>query len=364
MPKITTALATPLRDQLDRLASFQPTTSPVLSLYLDMRADQQGRRTHDLFIRKVFTERHKTLTGDARTSFDRDALRIREYLDAGVPPSIKGLAIFACAAADDFFEAVQFEAPFDQHALFVGSVPHLYPLARLNDQYPAYAALLADTNSARLFVFRLGRVDTQQRIANVKTRRGAVGGWSEARYQRHCDNLHLHHMKEVVAVLDRVVREDAISHIVIASDDAARPVLMDQLPKHLASKVVDVLHLDIKTPEHRVLAESLEALREHDLKTDAEHVQAMLDGWAAGGLGVAGPDATLDALAKGQVEELLIAARPDAIEATSDGDRVRLAGELVAGAQQNGARVRFVEDESLLAGVGGVGAILRFRITS
>jgi peptide subunit release factor 1 (eRF1) len=364
MPKITTGLATPLREQLDRLASFEPTTSPVLSLYLDMRADQQGRRTHETFLRKVFTERRGLLTGGARKSFDRDASRFRDYLDAGVPPSIKGLAIFACAAADDFFEAIQLEVPFDQHALFVGPVPHLYQLARLNDQYPAYAALLADTNSARLFVFRLGHLDTQQRITSVKTRRGSFGGWSEARYQRHCDNFHLHHMKEVVAVLDRVVREDAITQIVIAADAAARPFLMEQLPKHLASKVVDVLHLDINTPEHRVLAETLEALREHDMKTDAEHVQAMLDGWASGGLGVAGPEATLDALAKGQVEELLIAARPDALRSDGDNDRVRLAGELVARAQQNGARVRFVEETHLLSGVGGVGAVLRFRITS
>ena len=44
MPKSTTALATPLREQLDRLAAFEPTSWPVLSLYLDLRADQQGGR--------------------------------------------------------------------------------------------------------------------------------------------------------------------------------------------------------------------------------------------------------------------------------------------------------------------------------
>jgi peptide subunit release factor 1 (eRF1) len=36
--------------------------------------------------------------------------------------------------------------------------------------------------------------------------------------------------------------------------------------------------------------------------------------------------------------------------------------ELVANAQKNSARIRFIEDESLLADVGGVGALLRFKI--
>jgi len=69
---------------------------------------------------------------------------------------------------------------------------------------------------------------------------------------------------------------------------------------------------------------------------------------------VAGIEATLRALEMRQVEELLIAARPDRVAGPVD--------ELVAKAQQNSARIRFIEDESLLSDVGGVGALLRFKI--
>jgi peptide subunit release factor 1 (eRF1) len=41
---------------------------------------------------------------------------------------------------------------------------------------------------------------------------------------------------------------------------------------------------------------------------------------------------------------------------------LKLADELVAKAQQNSARIRFIEDEKLLADIGGVGALLRFKI--
>jgi len=98
----------------------------------------------------------------------------------------------------------------------------------------------------------------------------------------------------------------------------------------------------------------MDALRQADAKTDAEQLQRMLDAWRAGGLGIAGLEGTLRALDMRQVEELLIAARPDRVDGPAD--------ELVAKAQQNSARIRFVENDDLLADVGGVGALLRFKV--
>jgi peptide chain release factor subunit 1 len=381
MEKTTTTLATPLRDVLERLASFEPSTHPVLSLYLDLRVDQQGRRHHDLFLRKALDERARALTGESLHSFSVDAERIRQYV-ADLPPSVQGVAIFACSAGA-LFEAVQLEGGIDGHWLFVASVPHLYPLVRVTDQYPRFAALLVDTNSARVFVFSLGTIETETKVVNVKTRRTSMGGWSQARYQRHVENFHLHHMKEVIAVLDHVVREEAISGIVVSCDEVARPLLTDLLPKHLATKVVDTVRLDIHASGKQVLEEALHALRQQDVDTDAARVEALLDAWRAGGLGVVGPDDTLQALELRQVEELLITATPDALRRASaspvddapgpvdvtttaaagqDSDQVKLANSLVARAHRNDARIRFIEDPALLADVGGVGAILRFKL--
>jgi peptide subunit release factor 1 (eRF1) len=366
--KTTTALETPLRNYLDALAAFEPADAPVLSLYLDMRPDSTGSRHHcAVFLRQTFGDHSRALKGNVRKSFDRDAERIERYIAEDVSKSTNGLAVFACADRSDFFEAIQLDVPIARHEFFVGAVPHIYPLARLNDQYPRYAALLVDTNSARLFVFGLGLVEQRETIRNPKTRRTAMGGWSQARYQRHADNFHKHHIKEVVDVLDRVVADEHLNHIVVSCDEVARPVLTEQLPKHLSEKVIDIAYLDVKvTPEHDVLRETMEALRQEDAKTDAEHVEQMLGAWRAGGLGVAGPEPTLQALMMGQVEELLITNKPDQLKAPKDrakDARLDLPDDLVAKAQQqNGARIRFIEDEKLLADVGGVGALLRFKI--
>jgi peptide chain release factor subunit 1 len=363
MPKTTSELETPLREQLDRLASLDSTADlPVISLYLDMRADGTGRTNVEPFLRKALAEQREALTGDARASFERDSERIQSYLANDVEKSANGVAIFACHARDGFFEALQLDAPIEQHQLFVGQVPHLYPLAKLNDQFPRYAALLVNTNSARLFVFGLGDTETQQQVVSTKTRRTTMGGWSQARYQRHIENFHLHHMKEVAEVLDRVVREESLTKIVVSCDEVAKPILMDQLPKHLVEKIVDVVSLDMKAPDQQVLAETLDALRQKDAETDAEHVEAAIGAWRASGLGAAGPAGTRAALERGQVEELLITAAPTLLRAGSPEEAERLANELVTLGQQTSARIRFIEDPALLAEVGGVAALLRFRL--
>jgi peptide subunit release factor 1 (eRF1) len=385
MQKSTTMLETPLREELDRLATFESTDWPVLSLYLNLRPDENGQRTsHAAFLKKILPARIGTLTGDARKSIEQDTERIQKYLDEQLDTSVKGVAIFACSAQGGYFEAVPLSVAPEGNWLFVGSVPHLYELARLNDQYPRYAVLQLDTNSVWLFVFGLGSTETKRRIANVKTRKSSVGGWSQARYQRHAENYHLHHIKEVAWVLDDVVRKEKIGQIILSCDAVTRPVLMEHLPKHLAEKIVDVVNLDAKAPEHEVLTATLDTLRQHDADTDVAKVETMLGAWRAGGLGVVGPEDTLNALIKGQVEELLITAVPDtlrrartmppgttpgpvevdtsAANPSIDPELLKLADELVTKAQQTSARIRFIEDAELLAEVGGVGALLRFKI--
>jgi len=98
-------------------------------------------------------------------------------------------------------------------------------------------------------------------------------------------------------------------------------------------------------------------------------------------LAVAGVPDTLAALSNGQVEEMLIVAAPDALK--FDEEEVRkvleiykaddipetldaraVADELVRRANQmSAARVTFIEDTTRIEQLGGVGALLRYRIS-
>jgi peptide chain release factor subunit 1 len=376
-----------LNDTLDRLAGFEATTFPVISLYLNTQADHHGKRNVEPALRRELQSRAGTWEPSSaeRQSFEQDCERILEYVRTKLSPAARALVVFACGAAD-LWEVLELEVPIEETRVYVYDQPHLYGLARLNDQYPLYAALITDTNYARLFVFGLNRVLQKQEVENVKTRGTSMGGWSQARYQRHIENYHLQHVKEIVDALDKVVREDRINHVIISGDEVVVPKIKDQLPQHVSEKVIDIVRMDVAAPEHEVLKKTLESLRRQDAKDDVERVQRLLDEFRAGGLAVAGPTKTLAALTIGQVDELLLSANLDQFsseeEETVEIDETQLAAaamgqntrktngrhtvllpaELVTKAAQTSARVTFIEDPKLLAGVGGVGAILRYRV--
>jgi peptide chain release factor subunit 1 len=369
---------------MQRLLRFENAAAPVISLYLDGRADQHGRQNFLPWVRKKLTERGRTydIHSPLRASFEEDFVRIVRYLENGLRADAEGLAIFACSAVNDYFEVGQFAAPFARNRLLVYDRPHLYPLARMIDQYRRYAVLLADRNRARIFVFAAGQTIETETVRNVKTKRTKVGGWSQARYQRHLENYHLQHAKEVIELLARVVREEAIEHVILGGDEqTVIPLLREQMPKELSAKVIDVLSLGVDTPEHDLLEESLDTFRRHDTLTDRQKVERLMNEYRADDLGVAGVVDSLAAASNGQLEEMLITTAPanleyDEVEVkkvlaayTVDGvvpveiDRRVVADELVRRAEKlSSARVSFIEDENLLEPIGGVGAFLRYRI--
>ncbi|HEV2835701.1 MAG TPA: hypothetical protein VGW58_10310, partial [Pyrinomonadaceae bacterium] len=148
-------------------------------------------------------------------------------------------------------------------------------------------------------------------------------------------------------------------------------------------KIIDAVSLGIDTPEHELLEETLKTFKRHDTLTDMEKVDRLLNEYRADDLGVAGVPETLAALSNGQVEEMLITATADQLQFDAeevkkvlevyetDGqlppelDHRTVADELVRRANLlSSARVTFIEDDTRLQQLGGVGALLRYRISA
>jgi peptide chain release factor subunit 1 len=345
-----------LAAQIDSLAAFAPTELPVISLYLNTQSDEHGRDHFASFVKKELHTRAGTFAPQsaAHASFLRDVERIENYLATELRPSTNGLALFACAGAEGFFETVQLNAPLERHEIYVDRQPHLYTLALVNEQFPRYAAVVADTDSARLFVFGLSSTISEDQVESPKMSRTQAGGWSQARYQRRMENNHQQHAKEVLEVLDRVVRKEKIQYIVFAGDQVVIPLLQKQLSPFLAAKVIDVLRLDMRTPERLVLEATLAAMRRQDARDNSEKVEHLIGDYRSGGLAVVGVPDVLAALSKGQVEEVLLST-------VSGGESDKMSETILAQARQTGARYRLIEDATLLSAVGGVGASLRYR---
>ena len=345
---------------LDRLARFTPVEWPVISLYLNLQADQHGKDNFASFVKKELLApmRDHAPKSPGQVSIDSDARRIQSFLAAEVPPSANGLALFACSGLDGFFEAVLLAVPIAHHRLTVGHEPHLYPLERALDDSPRHAVVLADSHAARIFVFGYGRTIASETVEGPRIRRSSGGGWSQTRYQRHVETLQAGHARELANALDRAVREATVEHIVLAGDDVNIPLVRRELSNELAAKVIDTIKIEAHASEHEIQEAAAAALRRYDEAADRAIVAKTIDDYRAGGLAAAGLFETTTALTNGQVRELYLTA----METFTGGGVTLSADELVRRARQTSVRVRFIEDVTLLAGVEGIAASLRFLV--
>jgi hypothetical protein len=369
---------------VEKLLGFEPTGFPFISLYLNTEPNENGQFNFDVFVRRQLSDYAENYEAESseRESFDRDAERILEYLGK-IRPTAKGAAIFACAGANEFFVTREFDVPFEENHFFVFDKPYIFPLTRLLEQNPMFAVVSADTNAANIYVFKRGKVIEQEEIHNEKTNSTSVGGWSQQRYQRSVENFHQQHAKEVIEELEKIVRDDKIEQVVLAGDEAVIiPLLRAEMSKELDEKVIEVLRLNIDTPEHQLLEEAEQAIHQNQTLVDKEKIDNLFEQNYDDGFGVTGVEKTLAALSNGQVQELYICANFDKIEYDpkevykvltayapgEDGEipNIRKQGsvvdELLRRAVESADSIRFIKDENLLSEVGGVGALLRYKI--
>ena len=120
-----------------------------------------------------------------------------------------------------------------------------------------------------------------------------------------------------------------------------------------------------------MLETTIAALRRKDEEGDRERVDEMVGAYRANGLACIGREQTKRALEMGQVDELVITAVPDTLarqdekpaEKTTELSAAEAtADDLIVQARNTSARIRFIQDPSLLAPIGGVGAFLRFKL--
>ena len=396
---------TSLTPLLNRLAAFEPNGHPFITIYLDARANQHGRDQFHTWLKKELTERGKEYEAESPESqtFSRITERILQRVsdEGDISTDAQGVAIFVTVdALDDesessLFEIAQFAAQIEENEIVISDRPYIFPMARLIEQNPRYICAWSDTNAAHIYIFG-GELAVNaetalgaqvEEIHNVKTKRQQAGGQSQQRFQRRVLNFQQHHAKEVAKSLDDLVRDEKIDLVVLSGDHArAIQFLRDEMTKAVADKVIAELNNSQYDGEQKLHDESLEAVRRHDAEEDIAHVQRLSDEVGANNKGVTGVSATLAALSAGQVQEVLILTNADRIrynpqrvekvladfapgddnsanDAQPDvAEKRQVLDEIIVRAINSSAKIRFIEDATLLMNIGGVGAILRYKI--
>lgn len=367
---------------LRKLLDFEPGQGPFISAYFDTSVNENGKRTFDTVLKKQISETRDRFSEDSdeRQSFEQDVEKMNEYFD-GLDPSVQGVALFACSNAG-FFKTYEFQVSFKENLFFVFDRPHLYPLIKLVSQNSRFVVAQTDTNSAHIYVFGRGEVYQRDDIQNVKTNRSEVGGWSQMRFQRHVENFHQQHAKDVAAELDKLVRVDRIKRVILAGDETTIiPLLKDELSKEVAERIVGTMPLNVNAPEHEVLEEAEKLIDRHNTLEDMKAIEILKEQNHENGRGVTNIGRVLPALLNGQVQELYISSNFENIEydvgevnkifkdyapgVDEDLPSAKRTGlvidELLRAAADTADEIRFIEDDSLLKDAGRVGALLRYQ---
>ncbi|MDQ3132382.1 MAG: hypothetical protein M3Q99_16665 [Acidobacteriota bacterium] len=387
-----------LNDLVQKLAAFEAGGFPFVSLYLDASANENGRDEYKTWLKTEVDELIESYDEDSAEaeSLKADIEKIQQFLETEVDESANGIAVFACGAADGFFETAQLDEAFPNNRIFAFERPHIFPLVRIIEQNPRYAVLWSDTNKADIYVFggeNTLNVETEakvEEIQNVVTQGIKVGGWSQARYQRHIANFHLQHAKETVEELEKLMRDAKIEHLILCGNERTiMPILRPQLSKAVEESVVETLNLSQYDSEDEIREKTHEAMAMQNALKDKERVERMYDAAkAAAGLGAMGVEDTLAALSNGQVEELIISSSFETIKYSpkkvkkvlkdyapgddnSTGDELpevkeirQVSDELIIRALNSAAKIVFIEDDSLLKEANGVGAVFRYNINA
>jgi peptide chain release factor subunit 1 len=347
-----------LRDLMRRLADLESTEAPILSCYVDVRPEAQGERPGERNELRVLRDRLDAIAGQleahgsARESFDRDRERIDALLEGEELNEVEGVAVFACDAIG-LWEAIGSQVEFDTTAT-AGPTADLFQLARLLDDQVSAVVAVVDTSTCRLFVTRRGGI-TERRGPSEGTeehRRHDQGGWSQARYQRHVDTQDKRFAAEAAAAIDRLVRRERPAHVILAGDERAISYLDAELSETVRPLVEHVARIDMRASADEVREEIRPLLAGLEEADGQEAADRAIAGWRAGSLGVVGIDATMAALAMGQVDELVID------ETVSTDEELR--GELIRRAAATDAHVEIVREHPALAAHDGVAATLRW----
>jgi peptide chain release factor subunit 1 len=373
-------------EQLRELAGFRTEKGCAVSVFVNL--DPRGAptladvesRVNSLLDRagKELDERKADLARAAREALRSDLDRIRAWFDDGFDrQGANGVAVFA-AGLDNFWSTLTIADPVSDEVK-VGGELYLAPLARIVGR--GEGTVVAVVSRERGEVYRL-RGGTLHVIADETTDvpgQHDQGGWSQARYERHIDEIVERHWRRVAETLDRCIRHLHGARVVMIGAEEMRSdfesVLSNEVRSCIAGWATAQAHADAPA----LLEAAKPVLEEWWRKRDEQILDRWREEAAKNGRAATGWEETLEAASDGRVELLLVADGTDrpayqcpqcgraqvsngscpldgtTMESRESGFDLALHQTLA-----HGGTVHSLRDRQDLDPVGGVAALLRF----
>lgn len=327
-----TTLATNLLGKLSGLAALPPSLDvPYLTVTLDWRpaGESPGRDEPDKIRRsEERSDRQESVSrrparlqfeqvindlraehgpsGPVYDSISADGDRIREYIATDLDPAAQGVVIVACSA-HEVFEAFAIGVPIPTE-ITLGPVPRIAALARVVDDHPSYAVLVADQKDAVLTLIRYGQRTRSVRLEGTGfPAHQQQGGWSQRRYQTRADERVEAFARDIADETRKVLDAFWIRMLIVAGNEVITSPLDDAFHQTVKDRIVDTIRIESRATDAEIIEATLPIIERAEREREATLVRQLIEAAGAGGKGAAGGEATLEALQAGQVQALLMA---------------------------------------------------------
>jgi len=297
---------------LRELAGFRARNGCAISIYVDFDPstvptvpDEKTKFRATVHEAEKKAEQRAAARGrECKLSLEADFRRIKDWgNDEFDRDGARALAVFA-SSADDFFRIVPLLAPADGWE--IGPELWIAPLAAQLGQGDGALVAVVSRERGVLYELHDGRLREIADESEEVPGQHDQGGWSQARYQRHIENIVLHHLKSVGGEIDKTLRGGRRPHMVVVAPEEMRSELESKLSHAAREAIVGWTQAEAHATPSRIL----EVVRPLLDKARAREDQAALERWRSergrNNRAAAGWKQTLDAASDGRVAVLLV----------------------------------------------------------
>ncbi len=301
-------------DRLRALASFRARKGCAISLYIGF--DPSTAPTipdAKTKINSLLDEVHRSavvdrgeLTHDQKQGLQNDLQRIQRWLtDEFDRDGANGVALFA-ADLDNMFETLRVSSVLPD-AVRVGPDFYLAPLVPLVGRGDGAIVAVVGREKGVLLELDEGRLHELADLSEEQPGRHDQGGWSQARFQRHIDELADKHLRTVADEIDQHVRRGAVQQIVVVCPEETKGEFESMLSHEAAKAVVGWAQGEQYASPSDLLAIAEPWLEQARHAEETKTLERWQEETGRNGRAAAGWEQTLEAASDGRVELLLFA---------------------------------------------------------
>ena len=371
---------------LRELASFRAENGCAISIYLDLdpsivpTAGDTATRVRSLLDAgsKSRGAKRSDLGHEVRQGLKADFERLERYFDDEFDrDGAQGIAIFT-AGLDNVWSVLLLPASVPD-TIRVADDFLLAPLVPLIGRGDGALVAVVGREQGRVLALRRGRLEEIVDRTEETPGRHDQGGWSQARFQRHIENIDHEHYRVVADELEKAFRRLGRPRLVVVGTDEVRAEFVDALPAEAQQAIVGTVTAEAHASNAELQKAVLPSLEEWRSKRESEAVERWREESGRNARAASGWEKTLEAASDGRVELLLyqdgvqrdafrcpacgraaVSASTCPLDGTTMEPRDDGLDLAVRQTLAHGGDVLAVEHRQDLDPVEGIGAILRF----